>query len=398
MKRLLTLAVALAATLSASAQLYYTDATNKDMLRFNAREGRQRAEFVLPQVRGFNIYKADLHAHTVFSDGSVTPEFRVQEAWHTGLDVIAVTEHVEYRPYEGKMVTALTGYVPKGVKAENHSISGKPANEKGILMDLNFPVVLYQKAAAAYGITIIPGAEITRAPETIGHYNALFTKDNNKIYDADPMQSIRNAKAQGAIIMQNHPGWRRTSLDMLEFEEKVYAAGLIDGIEIMNGANTEFYPRAITRAQKHNFFMSSNTDVHGAIAEDFIQAGAPARNMTFIFAQENTLEALREALEAKRTLAYSYGTVAGEEDLLADLFKASIATKVIQTATNGTKTVQLTNNSSIAYTVRIGNANPLVINPFCSIRTSVAKGAKLALKVENMWCGEDAHPVVELAF
>ncbi|MBR5138955.1 MAG: PHP domain-containing protein [Alistipes sp.] len=398
MKRLLTLAVALAATLSASAQLYYTDATNKDMLRFNAREGRQRAEFVLPQVRGFNIYKADLHAHTVFSDGSVTPEFRVQEAWHTGLDVIAVTEHVEYRPYEGKMVTALTGYVPKGVKAENHSITGKPANEKGILSDLNFPVVLYQKAAAAYGITIIPGAEITRAPETIGHYNALFTKDNNKIYDADPMQSIRNAKAQGAIIMQNHPGWRRTSLDMLEFEEKVYAAGLIDGIEIMNGSNTEFYPRAITRAQKHNFFMSSNTDAHGAIAEDFIQAGAPARNMTFIFAQENTLEALREALEAKRTLAYCYGTVAGEEDLLVDLFKASIATKVIQTATNGTKTVQLTNNSSIAYTVRIGNANHLVINPFCSIRTSVAKGAKLALKVENMWCGEDAHPVVEFAF
>ena len=398
MKKLLTLAVALAATLSASAQLYYTDATNKDMLRFNAREGRQRTEFVLPQVRGFNIYKADLHAHTVFSDGSVTPEFRVQEAWHTGLDVIAVTEHVEYRPYEGKMVTALTGYVPKGVKAENHSISGKPANEKGILMDLNFPVVLYQKAAAAYGITIIPGAEITRAPETIGHYNALFTKDNNKIYDADPMQSIRNAKAQGAIIMQNHPGWRRTSLDMLEFEEKVYAAGLIDGIEIMNGANTEFYPRAITRAKKHNFFMSSNTDAHGAIAEDFIQAGAPARNMTFIFAQENTLEALREALEAKRTLAYCYGTVAGEEDLLVDLFKASIATKVILTATNGTKTVQLTNNSSIAYTVRIGDANPLVINPFSSIRTSVAKGAKLALKVENMWCGEDAHPVVELAF
>lgn len=398
MKRLLTLAVALVATLSASAQLYYTDATNKDMLRFNDREGRQRKEFVLPQVRGFNIYKADLHAHTVFSDGSVTPEFRVQEAWHTGLDVIAVTEHVEYRPYEGKMVTYLTGYVPKGVKAENHSISGKPASEKGILADLNFPVVLYQKAAAPYGITIIPGAEITRAPEVIGHYNALFTTDNNSIYDPDPMQSIRNAKAQGAIIMQNHPGWRRTSLDMLEFEEKVYAAGLIDGIEIMNGANTEFYPRAITRALKHNYFMSSNTDVHGAIAEDFMQAGAPARNMTFILAKDNSLEALREALLAKRTLAYCYDTVAGEESLLIDLFKASIATNVLQTASSGAKAVQLTNNSSITYTIRIGNANPLVIRPFCSIRTSVAKDAKLAVKVENMWCGEDAHPVVEYTF
>ena len=80
MKKLLTLAVALAATLSASAQLYYTDSANKDMLRHNSREGRQRVEMVLPQVRGFNIYKADLHNHTIFSDGSVTPEFRIQEA------------------------------------------------------------------------------------------------------------------------------------------------------------------------------------------------------------------------------------------------------------------------------------------------------------------------------
>lgn len=396
MKRLLTLAVALTATLSASAQHYYTDATNKDMLRHANREGRQRTEFVLPQVRGFNIYKADLHTHTVFSDGSVTPEFRVQEAWHDGLDVIAVTEHVEYRPYEGKMMNFLSGYVPKDLKPANANVIRSDANDKGILSDLNYPVKLYQNAAKAYGITIIPGAEITREPTTIGHYNALFTKDNNTIYAVDPLQSIRNAKAQGAIIMQNHPGWRRTSLDMLEFENKVYGEGLIDGIEIMNGS--EFYPRAITRAQKGKFFMSANTDIHGSTVEDYRLAGAPARNMTFIFAQENTLEALREALEVKRTLAYSYGTLAGEESLLVDLFKASVATKVIQTAANGTKTVQLTNNSSIAYTVRIGDANPLVINPFSSIRTSVAKGAKLALKVENMWCGEDAHPVVEFAF
>lgn len=396
MKKLLTLAVALAATLSASAQLYYTDSNNKDMLRHNVREGRQRVEMVLPQVRGFNIYKADLHNHTIFSDGSTTPEFRVQEAWHDGLDVIAVTEHVEYRPYEGKMVNFLTGYVPKGTKVQNNSVINKAANDAGILSDLNYPVKLYQNAAKAYGITVIPGVEITRAPETIGHYNALFTKDNNTIYAADPLQSIRNAKAQGAIIMQNHPGWRRTSLDMLEFEEKVYGEKLISGIEIMNGG--EFYPRAITRAQKNKFFMSSNTDIHGSTSEDYIIGGNGPRNMTFIFAQENTLEALREALESRRTLAYSHGTLAGEESLLVDLFKASVATKVIQTAANGSKTVQLTNNSSIKYTLRFGNANPVILRPFTSIRATTGKDGKLAVKVENMWCGEDAHPVVEFAF
>ncbi|MBQ5898877.1 MAG: PHP domain-containing protein, partial [Alistipes sp.] len=181
MKRLLTLAVALTATLSASAQLYYTDSANKDMLRFNEREGRQRMEMVLPQVRGFNIYKADLHNHTIFSDGSTTPEFRIQEAWHDGLDVIAVTEHVEYRPYEGKMMNFLTGYVPKGVKPSNSNVIRSEATDAGILSDLNYPVKLYQAAAKAYGITVIPGAEITREPTTIGHYNALFTKDNNTI-------------------------------------------------------------------------------------------------------------------------------------------------------------------------------------------------------------------------
>ena len=396
MKKLLTLAVALAATLSASAQLYYTDSANKDMLRFNEREGRQRVEMVLPQVRGFNIYKADLHNHTIFSDGSVTPEFRIQEAWHDGLDVIAVTEHVEYRPYEGKMMNFLTGYVPKNVKPANSNVIRSEATDAGILSDLNYPVKLYQNAAKAYGITVIPGAEITREPTVIGHYNALFTKDNNTIYAKDPMQSIRNAKAQGAIVMQNHPGWRRTTLDMMEFEEKVYGANLIDGIEIMNGG--EFYPRAITRALKNKFFMSSNTDIHGSTAEDYVIGGNGHRNMTFIFAQENTLEALREAMESKSTLAYSHGTLAGEQSLLVDLFKASIATKVIQTASSGAKTVLLTNNSSIKYTLRFGNANPVILEPFTSIRATSGKDGKLAVKVENMWCGEDAHPVVEWQF
>ena len=396
MKKLLTLAVALVATLSASAQLYYTDSANKDMLRFNEREGRQRVEMVLPQVRGFNIYKADLHNHTIFSDGSVTPEFRIKEAWHDGLDVIAVTEHVEYRPYEGKMMNFLTGYVPKNVKSANSNVIRSEATDAGILSDLNYPVKLYQAAAKAYGITVIPGAEITREPTVIGHYNALFTKDNNTIYAKDPMQSIRNAKAQGAIVMQNHPGWRRTTLDMMEFEEKAYAANLIDGIEIVNGG--EFYPRAITRAQKNKFFMASNTDIHGSTAEDYVLGCNGHRNMTFSIAQENTLEALREALEARRTLAYSHGTLAGEESLLVDLFKASVATKVIQKAANGSKTIQLTNNSSIKYTLRFGNANPVILNPITSIRATSGKDGKLAVKVENMWCGEDAHPVVEWAF
>ena len=54
---------------------------------------------------------ADLHTHSVYSDGSVLPKFRVVEAWQDGLDIIAVTEHIEYRPAEKAFYKYLKKYV-----------------------------------------------------------------------------------------------------------------------------------------------------------------------------------------------------------------------------------------------------------------------------------------------
>ena len=324
MKKLLFFCAALTATFTATGQHYYTDSANPDITRHSLRIAPQRVEFVLPEVGGYTVYKADLHTHSIYSDGDCTPEFRVREAWYDGLDVLAITEHVEYRRHEGKMLNFLKGYVPEGTEPVNYNIIAKPADEQGIRSDLNFPVKLAQETAAKYGITIIPGAEITREPIAYGHYNALFTTDNNAIYAADALQSLRNAKAQGALVMHNHPGWRRKSLEHPEFEVAAYGEGLIDGIEIMNGG--EFYPKAISRAHTKNLFVSANTDIHDSATETY-RAQGHRRNMTLIFAKENTLEALREAIEARRTLAYSFGTIAGDEQLLKDLFTASVRTQ-----------------------------------------------------------------------
>ena len=100
MKRIIIIAAAFLVSLSASEQYYYQDAANVDMLRHARQTAPERVEVILPQVNGYNVYKADLHLHTVFSDGGVTPEYRVREAWYDGLDVVASTEHVEDRPYE----------------------------------------------------------------------------------------------------------------------------------------------------------------------------------------------------------------------------------------------------------------------------------------------------------
>ena len=132
MKKLLFFCAALTATFTATGQHYYTDSANPDITRHSLRIAPQRVEFVLPEVGGYTVYKADLHTHSIYSDGDCTPEFRVREAWYDGLDVLAITEHVEYRRHEGKMLNFLKGYVPEGTEPVNYNIIAKPADEQGI--------------------------------------------------------------------------------------------------------------------------------------------------------------------------------------------------------------------------------------------------------------------------
>ena len=365
--------------------IYRQDKTNPDIFRHVKAPQMQRKEFHLPDVNGYHVYKADLHLHTMFSDGNVTPEFRVQEAWYDGLDVIAITDHIEGRKWEGKMLKFLKGYLPKGTVPVNDKVSRQPADKRGIQADLN---VSYQSAAAVadeYGMTVIPGAEITREPVAIGHFNALFIKDANKIYDADPAVAIENARQQGALIQHNHPGWRRTSVKMTEFETQVYEKGYINGIEVMNGS--QFYPSVLQRAQERRLYVAANTDMH--LTTQLYYQGEQ-RNMTLIFAKDKSLKSLKEALKERRTLAYSFGTVAGDEQLVKDFFLACIHAEVIKTDANGKHKVMLTNNSSVDFHLNF-NGNSVCLDA-CSSRV-VSAGKSLSFIVDNLWIPGDArHP------
>ena len=70
MKKLLFLAAALSAACAASAQGYYTDAYNPDITRHTGRIAAQRAEFILPEVNGYNVYmKAGVAVGVIWQDG-----------------------------------------------------------------------------------------------------------------------------------------------------------------------------------------------------------------------------------------------------------------------------------------------------------------------------------------
>ena len=396
MKKLFLLTAAFATFATAAAQsIYYQDKSNKDMMRHTLRNEVLRNEIILPKVNGFQVLKSDLHTHTVYSDGNVTPEYRIQEAWTDGLDVIAITDHVEYRRWEGQMVTFLKGYMPEGTKGTNTNLVGKSASEEGILSDLNLPCQVAKASAEQYGLTLIPGIEITRDPLTIGHYNALFIKDANTVYDADPIVSIKKAREQGALIMQNHPGWRRKNLEVIEFEQKVYAEDLIDGVEIMNGS--EFYPIVVDRASEKQMFMAANTDIHSTTSRDYTSVGQ-LRNMTLIFAKDKSLDSVKEALMARRTLAYSYGTIAGEEQLVRDFFNACIAYETLFEKDGKQRKVRMSNPTSMTFVLNFGG-NPVQLRPFTSRDVTINKGKDVTFTVENLWIpGENNHPVFKLTY
>ena len=62
---------------------------------------QEKSFFKAPEGR--SIVSADLHIHTTFSDGSVWPNIRVEEALKEGLDLISITDHLEYQPHRADL-------------------------------------------------------------------------------------------------------------------------------------------------------------------------------------------------------------------------------------------------------------------------------------------------------
>lgn len=390
MKNVLTSLALVLLSVSAGAQQFYQDATNPEMMRSSEYRGAQRTEILIPQVNDYNVYKADLHTHTIYSDGQVNLKYRVAEAWWDGLDIMAVTDHVEYRPVEADMAVYLENFIDeKYQKVIDGYKKGKRPDKDGKMVDLNTSVKKAQVLAKGYGITIIPGIEITRDAGKEGHFNALFTTDNNLIYDKDPYKAILNAKAQGALIQHNHPGWRRTEVGYNEFQKKVYGEGLVDGVEVVN--LSEIYPSITDRCNNDSLYISANTDIHGSTASLF-GVHSETRPMTLIFAKDKSLESVREALESCRTLAYAHGNLWGASQLLKDLFLACIKVEHIAASK-----YLVTNVSSIPYVVAVPGSNPVHLDPSTSYFFGLPKGGKaIILEVRNMWNGAEAHPIVEI--
>ena len=401
MKRItLTLAIIAFGCAIAVAQKKVPDVHNT----FNEHKYR-RTEIILPQVKGYNCYKADFHVHTIYSDGELTPRQRVREAWYDGLDILALTDHLEARNYEKFMLKALAPHNPGG-KAHKYYHAGsvrlmEDGTDPGIRSDHNaaFNEALQHLKKEGYPILLIKGSEISRAPQTQGHFNALFLKDVNAIYNIDTKETFRNVHKQGGLVIHNHPGYRRNTTDKSEWQAEVYAEKLFDGVEIVNG--TKFYPKMIRRCVEENLIMIGATDTHRPTSGMWKDLGC-FRTMTIILAKELTEEAIKEAMLDRRTLVYSGGELMGEEKWLVELLNASLD---VQDAGVGKKkgaTYQrycITNTTSLTYKLRY-NSTVHTLDPFktivVEIRVRNGEAPSPTFVVDNMWHIDYQHPKVTL--
>ena len=140
--------------------------------------------------------------------------------------------------------------------------------------------------------------------------------------------------------------------------------------------------------------MSANTDVHYPSAERYERYGA-LRNMTIIFAKDKSEKSLREAIEARRTLALSFGTLAGDEALIRKFFEASVSARKTVVDYKNRADVILTNNSSVEWMLKLDGRNIVVLEPNSSIVVRMNLDKPKAFTVLNTWCGENKHLVYE---
>ena len=287
-----------------------------------------------PDPEGYVTLVADLHTHTVFSDGKVWPTIRIEEATKDGVDVISFTEHLEYQPH----------------------IEDIPHPDRNRSFELG------QLAVSNSDLMVIRGAEITRqinddlkAP---GHINAVFIQDANKLYRYDASrkeealaqfrpqatihspaeeynaiarlwpaeQAMQEANAQGAFVFWNHPAWfaqRPDGIATLENIHKQFIAdGLLHGIEVVN--MHWFSEAALQIALDNNLTILGTSDVHQLIDWDYEPHHGGHRPVTLILAETNTEASVKEALFARRTVVWFNDLLIGEERNVAPLLKASL--------------------------------------------------------------------------
>ena len=335
-----------------------------------------------PDIKGYKTLVCDLHMHSVFSDGSVWPDIRIEEAKKDGLDVIATTEHVEDNN--------------RNIEITNP--------------DRNLSFQYHKSYAKGSDILVVNGSEITRKMPP-GHANAIFIKDANKLNVNNPIDAFKEARKQDAFIFWNHPYWTSQSPDasvpLSDMNIKLIEDGLIEGIEVVN--DTTYSNHAFQIALDYDLTVIGTSDIHGIVDWQYKIPSGGHRPVTLVFSRDKTEHGLKDALRKGQTVVWFKEKLIGKADFLVPLVNSSLKVKSAQYINNTTVAhVVIENNSGAPYILKnqskydFYNITDLVtISPNSSavvdVRT-IDKKRKFNLEFEviNALIEPSKHPVISI--
>lgn len=258
---------------------------------------------------------ADLHCHTVLSDGSATIEQVMKLAHNVGLSAIAITDHDTFEGVEkAKRIGAKLGIqVIDGVeisafdyerKRKVHVLCYLPDNPEKLAPLMN-ATLLERKRSGMVAIeelckryplskedflsyckdsTTIFKQHIMRALMDAGFsdrvfselYYDLFKRPSDKriyapIIYPDVYDVVRAVREAGGIAVIAHAGFYGN----FELIEKLTAEGLIDGVEVRHPENNVEQTKWLSEfADAHSLLKTGGSDFHGMNNSRMVPIGA----------------------------------------------------------------------------------------------------------------------------
>ena len=345
-----------------------------------------------PNTEKYKVIVADLHTHSVFSDGAVWPNVRVEEAVRDGIDLLAITEHLEYQPHIDD--------IPHPDRNRSFDIAEDIAKNKDL--------------------TVINGAEITRMFPP-GHINAIFIEDANKLIYLDeakiseakeilkevPEESLTNyedlswledaalaslwpvksalieARNQNAFTFWNHPAWSSEEFigqPMLrEIHKEFFRDNLLHGIEVANGDG--YSEEAFRIALEYGLTVIGTSDVHGLIDWDYPSSIGAHRPVTLILSESNSIDAIKSSLFSGKTVVWFKNNLIGLEDNILELTNSYLKAKKVEILENSDiARVEIENVSDVRFIIQVLDQSSVVNE---SNLIEIAPNEKTVLQIDN---------------
>ncbi len=309
----------------------------------------------------FHVLRGDFHIHTPHSDGKLSPAERVTEAWRYGYDVIAITDHGNFRAYEEALphAEALGLILLRGME------TGIAGHEHLVALDFS------------------PDYEPRNS------HQWAEAEGQEAVYYRDQMRRLTDA---GAYILYAHP-----HVGLREPVRWAIGEGLLHGIEVKNDVvgsrwntveshGTWWYPFALEWALEHDLAVFANSDIHGA-------RGDAGQATTLVLARERSVEGVREALKAGRTIAQFDGMLVAREDLLSLLVANLVDVRVLGNAEVGRR-LQVENRGPVALEAFLENIleEAITVKPYQKVLLPLdATPESISIQWNNLWIRPTDH-------